>query len=201
MPDGRRIVIDARPLQDDHALRGIGSYVRGLVVGLREQGFDGRTGLLFDAGRPVPPLPAGEWQAYTVRRRYGGRLGLVEEAQAMGRDLRRLRPALYHATTLALPARSPVPMVATLHDLIPWAGGGWRMLGERSRWWLGRRLVARADLVITPSRATAADARRIAGVEDDRLVVIPEGVARGFAPAEGARERVAERHGVRGPYL
>jgi glycosyltransferase involved in cell wall biosynthesis len=200
LPDGRRILLDARPLQDDHALRGIGSYVRGLVVGLREQGFDGRTALLFDAGRPVPPLPTGDWQAYAVRRRYRGRLGLVEEARAMGRDLRRLRPALYHATTLALPGRSPVPVVVTLHDLIPWVAGGWRMLGERTRWWLGRRLVGRADVVVAPSESTAADARRIAGVADGRLVVIPEGVAPGFAPVEGARERVAERHGVRGPY-
>ena len=133
MREGRRIVIDARPLQDDHAVRGIGSYVRGLVVGLRAEGFDGRTALLFDAGRPVPPLPRGDWQAYAVRRRYRGRAGLVEEAQRMGRDLRRLRPALYHATTLALPASSPVPLVVTLHDLIPWVAGGWRMLGERTR--------------------------------------------------------------------
>jgi glycosyltransferase involved in cell wall biosynthesis len=197
----RRVVVDARPLQDDHAARGIGSYVRGLIVGLAERGFDERTALLFDAGWPVPPLPKGDWVACTVRRRYRGRLGLVEESQAMGRDLLRLRPALYHATTLALPGRSPVPLVVTLHDLIPWVGGGWRMLGERSRWWLGRRLLGRADLVITPSEATAADARRLTDLEDDRLLVIPEGVAPGFTPAEGARERVAERHGVRGPYL
>ena len=201
MPADRRIVIDARPLQDDHAVRGIGSYVRGLVVGLRELGFDHRAALLFDAGRPVPPLPKGEWLAYAVRRRYRGRLGLLEEARAMGGDLRRLRPALYHATTLALPGRSPVPLVVTLHDLIPWVAGGWRMLGERSRWWLGRRLLRRADLVIAPSEATAEDARRLADVDDERLVVIPEGVAPGFAPAPGARERVAQRHGVRGPYM
>ena len=201
MREGRRIVIDARPLQDDHAVRGIGSYVRGLVVGLRAEGFDGRTALLFDAGRPVPPLPRGDWQAYAVRRRYRGRAGLVEEAQRMGRDLRRLRPALYHATTLALPASSPVPLVVTLHDLIPWVAGGWRMLGERTRWWLGRRLLRRADAVITPSEATARDARHLADVDAGRLTVIPEGVAAGFAPVEDARERVAARHGLARPYL
>ena len=68
-------------------MRGIGSYVRGLVVGLEEVGFDGRTALLFDGGRPVPPLPPGDWTAHTVRRRYRGRLGLVEEAQVIGRDV------------------------------------------------------------------------------------------------------------------
>ncbi len=198
---GRRILLDVRPLQDGHAQRGIGSYVRGLIAGLLDQGFDGRTALLFDATVPRPPLPEGDWLAFTVRRRYRDRLGLIEEAATMSADLRRIRPALYHATTLALPGRSPMPLVVTLHDLIPWLAGGWRMMGERSRWWVGRRLLRRADLVITPSEATARDARNVAGVENERLVVIPEGVAPGFVPVEGARDRVAKRHGLVKPYF
>ena len=197
----RRVLLDARPLQGGHARRGIGSYVRGLIVGLLDQGFDGRIALLFDASVPVPPLPEGEWVTYRIRRRYRDRLGLIEEAATMSADLRRIQPALYHATTLALPNRSPVPLVVTLHDLIPWVAGGWRMIGERSRWWLGRRLVQRADLVITPSEATARDARNVANVRDNRLIVIPEGVAPGFVPAEGARDRVAKRHGLSKPYF
>lgn len=199
-PD-RRVLVDARALQGADAQRGIGSYVRGLILGLREEGFDRSTALLFDAGRPLPPVPAGDFVACTVRRRYRGRPGRVEEAVEMGGDLRRLRPAVYHATTLALPGGSPVPVVATVHDLIPWALGGWRLLGERTRWWLGRRLLRRSDLVLAPSEATARDARRLARVPDERLLVIPEGLAPGFAPAEGAAERVAERHGLRRPYL
>ncbi|HKF74957.1 MAG TPA: glycosyltransferase family 1 protein [Candidatus Dormibacteraeota bacterium] len=199
--DRPRVLLDARPLQTAHAQRGIGSYVRGLVVGLLEAGFDRRTALLFDAGQPLPAVPAGRFVAHVVRRRYRGRLGLYEEAAAMGRDLERLRPALYHATTLALPSRSQVPLVATAHDLIPWALGGPALLGERTRWWVGRRLLRRADLVIVPSEATGRDATRLAGVAGDRLEVIPEGVAAGFAPAEGAAERLAERHGLSGPFL
>ncbi len=197
----RRILLDARPLQDGHAQRGIGSYVRGLISGLLDQGFDSHTALLFDATVPQPPLPEGDWLAYSVRRRYRDRLGLIEEATTMSADLRRIRPALYHATTLALPGRSPTPLVVTLHDLIPWLTGGWRMMSERSRWWLGRRLLRRADLVITPSEATARDARNVADVEDERLVVIPEGVAQGFVSAEGARDRMAKRHGLIKPYF
>jgi glycosyltransferase involved in cell wall biosynthesis len=195
------VLLDARPLQSADAQRGIGSYVRGLIVGLREEGFDRRVALLFDAGMPVPPVPDGEFQAYTSRRRYHGRLGLIEEAAVIGERLARIRPALYHATSLALPSRSPVPMLVTLHDLIPWAVGGRQMLGERTRWWLGRRLLKRADLVLAPSLATSRDAVRLAGVAPDRLVVVPEGVAAGFRPAEGARERVARDRGIEKPYL
>jgi glycosyltransferase involved in cell wall biosynthesis len=38
-------------------------------------------------------------------------------------------------------------------------------------------------------------------VAGERLVVVPEGLAPGFRPAEGAAERVAERLGLRRPYL
>ncbi len=196
-----RVLIDARPLQGADSQRGIGSYVRGLIVGLREEGFDRRTALLFDAGRPIPPAPPGDFVAYTVRRSYSGRLGLIEEASMMGSRLAKMAPAVYHATSLVLPGRSPVPLVATLHDLIPWVTGGWRMAGERSRWWLGRRLVRRADKVIAPSEATARDARYLAKITDEQLIVIPEGIAAGFGPAEGAGRRVADRHGLAKPYF
>ena len=197
----RRVLIDARPLQGASALRGIGSYVRGLLTGLLEEGFDGHVALLLDGRLPPPPLPSGRFVAYNIRPRYAGRLGLVEEAATLGGRLERIRPAVYHATTLALPGRSPAPLLVTLHDLIPWALRGRAMWGERSRWWLGRRLLRRADLVLAVSDATARDARRLARVPADRLLVVPEGVAPGFAPAEGAAHRVAEQHGLRRPYL
>ena len=197
----RRVLIDARPLQGSSALRGIGSYVRGLVTGLLEEEFDGQVALLLDARLPTPPLPPGRFVAYTIRPRYRGRLGLVEEAATLARRLERIQPAVYHATTLALPGRSPVPVLVTLHDLIPWALGGRAMWGERMRWWLGRRLLRRADLVLAVSEATARDARRLARVPGERLLVVPEGVAPGFAPAEGAAQRVSEEHGIRRPYL
>jgi glycosyltransferase involved in cell wall biosynthesis len=196
-----RVLLDARPLQGADSQRGIGSYVRGLIAGLIEEGFDNRCALLFDADRALPPVPRSGLVACTVSQRYGGRLGLIEEAATMGGRLAGIGPAVYHATTLALPGRCRLPVVATLHDLIPWAAGGWRMLGERSRWWLGRRLLRRADLVIAPSEATAADAQRLAGISEDRLLVIPEGVAPGFAPAEGAWERVSGRYGLGQPYF
>ncbi|MDQ6773583.1 MAG: glycosyltransferase, partial [Candidatus Dormibacteraeota bacterium] len=159
-----RVLIDARPLQGSDAQRGLGSYVRGLLSGLLEVGFDKRAALLFDARDSVPELPGGRWLAFSVRPRYRGRPGLLEEAAWMGRWLAGLRPAIYHATTLALPGRSPVPMVVTLHDLIPWALPSRAMLGERTRWWVGRRLLRRADLVLAVSEATAADGRRLAGI-------------------------------------
>ena len=49
--------------------------------------------------------PEAGFVAYSVRGRYSGRLGLLEEAATLGAKLQRIQPALYHATTLALPSR------------------------------------------------------------------------------------------------
>jgi glycosyltransferase involved in cell wall biosynthesis len=198
---GPRVLIDARPLQGPSGTRGIGSYVRGLLAGLLEQGFDHHVSLLIDGRIPPPSVPEGAFVAHAVRPRYRGRFGLIEEAATMGGRLGSIRPAAYHATSLALPSRSPVPLVVTLHDLIPWAMPGRQMWGERSRWWLGPRLLRRADLVIAVSNHVAGDAQRLVGVAEDRLVVVPEGVGPGFRPAPGAAARVAQRHGVASPYL
>ena len=129
-----------RPLQGPSAGRGIGTYALGLLQGLISQGFDSNLTLLLDADFPEPSLPAGGYKLAGSRRRYHGQLSAYEEAVALGSDLQRIRPDVYHAIDLRLAGRSPCPWVVTLHDLIPWALGGPRMRGERFRFWLGRRI-------------------------------------------------------------
>lgn len=193
MTADRPILIDARPLQGPSARRGIGSYVRGLLAGLEAENRQLRVALLLDRDLPIPVLPGAPFDAYLVRRRYHGRLATYEDAVALGADLSRIRPALFHATWLSLPSRSPVPMVVTLHDLIPWAWAGIAMRGERLRYRLGRRALRGADRVIAVSEATAADATRLARVARERLTVIPEAASPAFRPRPGAADRVAER--------
>jgi glycosyltransferase involved in cell wall biosynthesis len=194
------VLVDGRPLQGPSALRGIGTYVRGLLGGLLEEGFGDRLAVLLDAGLPAPDLP-GRPRVELVRRRYHGRLAPYEDAAALGADLARLRPVLYHATTLSLPGSSPCPLAVTLHDLIPWVFGGWRMAGERMRFWLAPRLLRRADAVLAVSHATAQDAVRLAGVDEARIEVIPEAAGPAFRPRQGAADRVRERFRVEAPYL
>src|SRR3979411_2747832 len=133
------VLLDMRPLQGPSAGRGVGSYARGLLKGLIAQGFDSRLTLLLDAGLEHPALPPGAYRLAGSRRRYHGQLAAYEEAVALGSDLERIKPALYHAIDLRLPGRAPCLLVVTLHDLIPWAWGGPRMRGERFRFWLRKR--------------------------------------------------------------
>jgi glycosyltransferase involved in cell wall biosynthesis len=196
-----RVVLDARGLQGADAQRGIGSYARGLISALLRAGWGPRLGLLLDGGLPFPELPAGTGLVvYSVRRRYRGRLAPWEDAVALGRDVERIAPRLYHSLGLTLPARTACPLVVTVHDLIPWAwaGGGRAMAGERLRYRPARGRLARADRLIVPSEATARDVRRLAGVPQERVTVIPEGVDPRFRRVPGASGR---RWGIERPFL
>jgi glycosyltransferase involved in cell wall biosynthesis len=195
------VLLDMRPLQGPSGGRGIGSYARGLLGGLIELGFDSNLTLLLDAAFDEPALPPGGYRLAGSRRRYHGQLAAFEEAVALGSDLERIGPDVYHAIDLRLPGRSPCPLVVTLHDLIPWSWGGPRMRGERFRFWLGRRLLKRAAAVIAVSRTTADDASRLAGVDPDSVRVIPEAADPAFKPRPGADERVAKRFGLTPGYL
>jgi glycosyltransferase involved in cell wall biosynthesis len=182
-------------------MRGVGSYATGLLGGLIAAGFDSNLTLLLDADLGEPALPAGAYRLAGSRRRYRGQLSGYEEAVALGTDLQRIRPDLYHAIDLRLPGRSPCPLVVTLHDLIPWAWGGPSMRGERWRFWLGKRFLKRADSVLAVSQATADDAVRFAGVKASRLRVVHEAADTVFEPRPDAASRVKRRWGLEPGFL
>jgi glycosyltransferase involved in cell wall biosynthesis len=198
---GPAVLLDMRPLQGPSAARGVGTYAAGLLGALIAEGFDARLTLLLDADLPEPKLPPGRYALAGSRRRYHGQLSGYEEAVALGADLRRIQPDVYHAIDLRLPGRSPCPLVVTLHDLIPWSWGGPRMRGERFRYWIGKRLLKRADAVLAVSQATAGDAERYASLDPKRITVVYEAADPIFEPRPGAAGRVKERFKVEPGYL
>ncbi|MGH7763827.1 MAG: glycosyltransferase, partial [Candidatus Dormibacteraceae bacterium] len=199
--DRPSVLLDMRPLQGPSAARGVGSYARGLLGGLIDAGFDASLSLLLDVDYDEPQLPAGRYRLAGCRRRYHGQLAAYEEAVALAADLRRIAPDVYHAIDLRLPGRSPCPLVVTVHDLIPWSWGGSRMRGERLRFWIGKRLLPRADLVIAVSQTTADDAVKLARVDPDKVRVVPEAAEAAFAPRPRAESTVKERWGIDPGYL
>jgi glycosyltransferase involved in cell wall biosynthesis len=108
---------------------------------------------------------------------------------------------VYHAINLHLPGRTSCPLVVTLHDLIPWAWGGPHMRGERMRFWLGKRLLKRADAILAVSQTTADDAVRFAKVDPRRVRVVFEAADEIYTPKPGAAERVMQRWGIGPGYL
>ena len=198
----RPILIDARPLQGDSASRGIGTYLRGLLGGMAEIGFAPQAGVLLSRGAAMPRDLAG------LGIRVGARLPRLERrAQILADPLLvaaalRHRPArLYHAVEHGQPVRSAVPVAVTVHDLIPFLLPGYSWRSRRLRR-PAMRLLRRADAVVTPSRATAADCVRIAGVDPGRIHVVPHGLEPQYRPPAAATvEATLARLGLRRPYL
>jgi len=92
---------------------------------------------------------------------------------------RRLRDIdLVHAPSLAIPPRSGVPLIATVHDaaalMFPEA------YPRRGRWFHARGSKAaarRADIVIAPTLAAAQEITERTPIQIDRIRVVPHGVA------------------------
>jgi glycosyltransferase involved in cell wall biosynthesis len=200
-----RWLLDGRALQDRSSTRGIGSYLRGLLDGMHALGADRRVSLLLRAGAALP-AELGRWSAEAGPRLpvLKRRLQPVADPFLVSRVVRRARPLLYHGVEYAQPiAPGGVPVVVTVHDLIPF-------LFPRDYPWMRRerllalRLLRRADALITPSAATARDCQRLAGVSAERITVVAHGVDPAYAPAPAPSVASVRRGlglGAEEPYL
>jgi len=198
----RRILVDGRPLQGDSAARGIGSYLSGLLEGVAGIGFAPQVALLLARGVAAPRMARDlGLRAVAAVPRLERRAQVLADPLLVGTALRHTQSRLYHAVEYGQPWRSPVPVVVTVHDLIPFLlpGYSWRSRLLRRP---GLRLLPRADAVITPSQATADDCIRIGGVPPERIQVIPHGLAGSFRPATPeAVEDIRRRFRLPRPYL
>ncbi len=97
--------------------------------------------------------------------------------------------------------RCPVPMVVTVHDLIPLKRRS-EYLRSGLRFRLRYLAVQRASRVIVPTAVVAEDARSELGLSPERVVVIPEAPAPAFRP-RNANEvaAVRERYSLPEDYL
>src|SRR3984957_1946711 len=97
--------------------------------------------------------------------------------------------------------RCPVPMVVTLHDLVPLKRRG-EYLRTGVRFKLRYLAVQRATRVIVPTSAVADDAIRALDIPSERLVVIPEAAAATFYRRPDSEvSAVRERFGLPDRYL
>ncbi|MGO9790662.1 MAG: glycosyltransferase family 4 protein [Solirubrobacteraceae bacterium] len=97
--------------------------------------------------------------------------------------------------------RAPVPMVVTLHDVIPLKRPGeYLRSGLRAR--LRYLAVQRATRVIVPTNAVADDTLQTLEIPAERIVVIGKAVAPGLAPrSESEVAAVRERYRLPEQYL
>ncbi|HKO39255.1 MAG TPA: glycosyltransferase family 1 protein [Solirubrobacterales bacterium] len=118
--------------------------------------------------------------------------------------LARARADVLWAPESVLPRFSPVPTVATIHDLAALRFPGVKPQHHvRSFETEVARSVRRATRTISVSETTAADVERYYGVGPERVRVVHNGVDEVFTPGdrEAALAAVAARWGVRDPFV
>ena len=119
-------------------------------------------------------------------------------AKALGLDV------LFIAVDRRIPLASPLPVVATVHDLAAWALAGKYALRQQ---FFSQRVVPfllrHTRHLITVSNHTRQDLARWAGVPADRATVIHHGVdlSRFATPHPERQTGTLARHGLTGPYL
>ena len=193
-----RLGIDARKLAD----YGIGSYLQGLLGELAHLDGAGDVVLLVasESRHLLPELPE-HWRLVEVE---APGYSFREQASVLVAALR-ARVGLLHVPHYVLPWLFPRPMVVTVHDIIhvlfpeflpSSLGFAYARLSIRTA-------VRRARRVVTGSRTTAEDLKRLFGASEARLRVIPHGVHAEFLEAgdPGADTAVRARLGIEGPYL
>jgi glycosyltransferase involved in cell wall biosynthesis len=171
---------------------GIGSYVAGLLValGARDDVAVARLTPPRALRRLDPRLMRFAWDAVAVE--------LARLATARGADV-------LHVPNISAPVASRVPLVVTIHDVIPFVQPEYRASGAMRLYLsLMERTVRRAKIVLTPSDFSAGEIERVLGIPRERIRVTPLAVDSALRPAsdsEAVRCGLEERFGIRGRYL
>ena len=158
-----RVGIDTSPLVQTRA--GTARVVRGLLAALRDRpGVDLELFSFGGPGRVSSVVRDAVW--------YPARLG----GKARGLDV-------LHCTTFRGPVESRIPTVVTVHDLAilraPKAFPRWHRLYGKA----GLISVLRsADAIVAVSEFTRSEVVELAGVPDERIRVVPNGVDAVFTP-------------------
>jgi glycosyltransferase involved in cell wall biosynthesis len=104
------------------------------------------------------------------------------------------RCELFHAPWIeGAMLRCPVPMVVTLHDLVPLKRKG-EYLRTGLRFRLRYLAVQRATRVIVPTAVVAQDTARLLGIAHERIAVIPEAAATAFYPRPASEIAAVREH-------
>lgn len=129
------------------------------------------------------------------------------ERKHIAATLIKCKPDLYHTPYPTPPlARNPlkVPVVMTVHDMIPWQFSRYRR-SVRSRLKQRRILagIGAADYICTVSNASAEAIADIARIPAGRITVTHDGLDQRYRrqPTTAARQKVQDTYGLTRPYV
>ena len=189
-----RIVVDVSPLS--HPRTGIGNYIRGSLAGMAEAGA-GRHELVAFAPTSLrgPARIRAALDGITVSRRLlpvpASHALRTAWSRAGHPAVERLAGALdaFLFSEWMYPAQRAGVRATVFHDLIPLRHPEWctsRTISMHTR--KARNAARTCDVVFANSDATAADLVSLLGIEPDRIVHAPPGLAAGLGPIGPAAE-------------
>jgi len=194
--------MDGRPLQGASSVRGIGSYERGLLAGFSRLPQPPQVRLLLSAHQEPPAEVTNAILPVSRRLRVvHPTLQPIVDPVFVANALRGTSADLYHAIEFGQPLRTRLPVVVTVHDLIPFVMPRDYPWVRRARV-LGLRLLRTADAVIAVSDATRRDVLRFTSTDERRISVVPEGISPSFQPAPvDAVQRLRDKFQLQRPFL
>lgn len=136
---------------------GVGTYVKGLVQGFDNLASDHELVLFSQDGSSLRKLSWSVFGAPAIRPPRG--------------DL-----DLLHVLVPTMPVPTALPLVVTVHDLMPMKHPHW--FSPRARWLFGRAMrqfQRQAVHFIAVSEATGADVEAVLEIPRERITIIPEG--------------------------
>lgn len=121
----------------------------------------------------------------------------------IGRQASRAGAQVLHCPAPIIPVRTSLPLVVTIHDLMPWRhpeGYGRVALGRERLF--TKRLVKSAKRVLVASRFMRDEVVDVLGVDPAKLAVVPHGVDARFHPQAPELAGRAHRFGIPpGPFV
>ncbi len=200
-----RVAIDVRTVTQ--ARSGVGNYVLNLLAGLRQVAPEhefflvGQRRNLEILGQGQPPGLRHQARLSHESHPWGD----LWEHLWLPRVLGRHGVQVMHGPATLIPlAGDGYACVATIHDLVAFLYP--ETIPKKYALymtWLMRRVVQRAQRIISVSQCTKDDLVRVLGVPSERIAVIHEAAQPGFRPLEdqAALARVRRRYGIDKPFF
>jgi glycosyltransferase involved in cell wall biosynthesis len=187
---------------------GTAAYVRGLQRGFEEIQADIELSLLDPDWRDFDRQMHGPLNWLTCTTEAIWKHDRLERARwewfGVAREAKRRRVDLLHIPHFSAPIRSPMPLVVTIHDVIPLVLPEYRASRSmRAHLAIVSRTVKRARLILTPSQSAAADITRVLGIPPDKIRITPEAADGRYIPEpDRASAKQAITHfGIQGSYI
>jgi glycosyltransferase involved in cell wall biosynthesis len=213
-PEPTQVLIDLRPLQEPERMPITAEYLGRLTEAFADEPLAGESFVTIARAMRADPAVELERRGLPIKgRRVLPPTGKVLRSAGLTIDSFLLRGAevgtlgsIYHSAGGAAPLASRLPLVATVLDLAPWELPSVYAATPAARF--GHRLRARvlqdAARIIVCSRATADAARRLLGLSQERVAVVPLAVDEGFRAAgrdKRTRDEVRRRFDLPQRYL